>query len=447
MRILFITLDFSGASLCRRLTQEGHEVKAIVTNPSYSKILDGVLEKIVCVGAGTELPPAFNEALIWMGHDGLIICDDSDFGSLQDRLRNEGYSVVGGSAGGDLLEDDREHAQRIFAQHGLRSIPTHTFNSAAEAADFVEKHGGEWVVKRNGRADKTSCYVGSLSDGRDVVGLLRNDARRDGGQTIRYVLQKRIQGVEIGVGRYFNGTDWIGPIELNIEHKKLFPGDLGPKTCEMGTLLWYTANENNRLFCEILAPLKSYLREINFRGDFDINCIVNTDGAWPLEATTRFGYPAIQAQMALHETPWGEFLKAVADGKYCDLRWHSGYAVVALVATPPFPFCTQGCDCSLSPHGLPIHFRTPFNEEDQRYIHYEDVAFQHNAAGQIIPVIAGDTGYILHVSGHGNMVESARATVNRRIENIVIPRSYHRTDIGAKFANQDQQRLKNWGYL
>jgi phosphoribosylamine--glycine ligase len=252
-----------------------------------------------------------------------------------------------------------------------------------------------------------------------------------------------VRGVEIGVARYFNGTDWIGPIELNIEHKKLFPGDLGPKTCEMGTLLWYTADENNRLFCEMLAPLKPYLQKINFRGDFDINCIVNEQGAWPLEATARFGYPAVQAQMALHETPWGKFLKAVADGKPCDLCWRSGYAVVVLIAVPPFPFCTKPCDCALNPNGLKIRFRESLCPDELAHYHFEEALRHPDGEWEI----CHDSGYVLHVTGHGATVEAAREAVNRRAANVVIPRMFYRMDIGRNFLREDRKRLERLGYL
>lgn len=437
MRILFVTEDFSGASLCMRLAKEGHEVRAHVGNPAYAQTLDGWVEKIPTLDAGLE----------WVGKSGLVVCDDNGFGPLQDRLRADRFSVVGGSAGGDLLEDDREHAQKIFAAHGLKSIPTYSFDSASQAAEFVERTGGEWVVKHNGHAEKSSCYVGRLSDGRDVIDLLRNAARHEAGNPSRYALQKRVRGVEIGVGRYFNGTDWIGPIEINIEHKKLFPGDLGPKTAEMGTLLWYIADENNRLFREVLGPLKPYLRGIGFRGDFDINCMVNEEGAWPMEATTRFGYPAVQAQMALHETLWGEFLKAVADGKSCDLRWRSGFAVVVLVAVPPFPFCPQNCDCALDPRGLAINFQQPPGLDDWAHIHFEGVAKESDFTGAEHYRLIDHTGYVMHITGHGTTIETARAATYQRAENIVIPRMYCRLDIGEKFLREDQYLLNTWGWL
>ncbi|MCB1070940.1 MAG: hypothetical protein KDL31_11345 [Kiritimatiellae bacterium] len=434
-RILFISYDFSGASLALRLREEGHDVRAVVLDPVYGRALDGAVPKV----ASAE------EGLAWVGRDGLVVFDNCGLGKLQDQLRSEGYTVVGGSAGGDRLETDREHAQRVFQRHGLTPTPTFTFQSVHEAIHFLMTRQGRWVVKRNGNSAHTACYVGQLDDARDTIDFLRHVSRNDHAHGTRYVLQQRIDGIEIGVARYFNGTDWVGPVELNVEHKDLFAGDMGPKTAEMGTLLWYT-DENTRLFREMLAPLKPHLQAIGFRGDIDINCMVNEDGAWPLEVTPRFGYPALQAQMALHQTPWGEFLGAVGRGKSIDLEWHSGYALAVLIAVPPFPFCHHACDLLHSPDGLAIHFRAQPSAEDRLNIHLEGTAVAREEGGQTIR-LTDHTGYALHVTGHGQTVHDARRAAYYRADNVVIPRMYYRKDIGESFINGGHARLIRWGWL
>ncbi len=436
MKILFFTREFLGASLCLRLVAEGHQVKAHVTDPESFHTLDGWIEKFPSLPAGLD----------WVGRDGLIIFDDIGFGVLQDQLRREGFFVVGASEQSEKLEENRSYGQRIFLENGLKTIPSHLFSSAGEAAQFVEKNGGEWVVKRNGRDEKMSVYVGKLPDGRDVANLLRHDVQNGNESASGYILQKRIRGIEMATGRFFNGTDWVGPVQLNVEHKKLFPGDLGPMTGEMGTLVWHTG-EQNRLFQEILAPLQSYLRKSGFRGYADINCMVNEEGAWPLEATIRFGYPTVQAQMALHESPWGELLSALARGQSYPLHLKSGYSVVVLVACPPFPFSVVSRDSFTTPRGLHVHFKTLPSEEDFRHIHFEDVDRHPNQIGGVDYIVAYNTGFVLHVTGHGDTVEKARQAAYQRISNIVIPRMYYRTDIGEKFLHEDEEKLRSWGYL
>ena len=38
-----------------------------------------------------------------------------------------------------------------------------------------------------------------------------------------FQLQRRVNGVEAAVGGFFNGKKFITPININFEHKKLFP--------------------------------------------------------------------------------------------------------------------------------------------------------------------------------------------------------------------------------
>ena len=437
MRILFVSRDFSGAGLCMHLHREGNEIRAFVADPMYVQILDGIIEKVA----------SLDDGLVWVGRDGLIVVDDVAYGNLQDRLRADGYSVVGGSAGGDLLENDRLLCQRVLADHGIRTVPIHYCENRDNTIQFVQDNPGRWVLKQNGQPDRSFCYVGKLSDGSDVIDLLEYYNRNMPLSGSHFILQQHIEGVEIGVGRYFNGSDWLGPVELNIEHKKLFPGNLGPKTNEMGTLMWYDSDENNRLFREVLAPLAPYLRSINFRGDFEINCIVNEEGAFPLEATSRFGYPAVQLQTEIHASPWGEFLSAVARGEDYSLEWREGFGIVVLIAVPPFPFYQCVDRERPLPRGLQIHFSKGLDKSDLRHFHPEEVTVRRNGQGEEVWYTCSDTGYILHVSSLGETVEAARAQVYNLIGSIVIPKLFYRTDIGVQFLERDRRLLEKWGYL
>lgn len=436
MRILCLSHDFSGASLCVRLLREGNEVRAFVADPLYGQILHGLIDKVESLDHG----------LIWVGKDGLIVVDDVGFGELQDRLRGEGFAVVGGSAGGDLLEHDRLHCQQVLAEHGVRPVLSHYFDNRQDAVGFLRHHPGRWVLKQNGRADKTFCYVGILADGQDVLDLLEYHGRKTDDPGGHFVLQQHVEGVEIAVGRYFNGQDWLGPACFTVEHKRFFPGDLGPNTAEMGTLMWYDPDEGNRLFREVLAPLTPHLRSTGFRGYFDINCIVNEQGVFPLEATSRFGYPTFQLQTEFHRTPWAEFLGAVARGESRNLDWRPGYGVVVLVALTPFPFIAQTKRPRPLPMGLRIRFREQPTKEEILHYHPEEITVQRDEHGREAWHTCSDNGYILHVSGMGVTVEEARDAAQQRIDNLVIPKMFYRHDIGLRFLMQDKARLARWGW-
>jgi phosphoribosylamine--glycine ligase len=346
----------------------------------------------------------------------------------------------GGCASGDSLEDDRSYGQKILSASGIPILPSRGFRSIDEAVEFVEKVKGKWVIKQNGHASKIYNYVGQLEDGSDVIHMLRSYQQNNKTDSRYIELQQRVDGIEIGVGRYFNGKDWVGPIEMNIEHKDLYTGNLGPKTFEMGTLMWYDDNENNKLFQLTLARLKDYLQSVGFRGDVDINCIVDKDQVYPLEVTARFGFPSTQLQVALHISPWGEFLKAVADGRNYDLLYRKGYGMIVLIATPPFPY--RAISKRYSSCGLRIFFKDNLSDEEMSRIHFEEVSFDGENY-----YVSGDTGFVAHVSGVGESVKEARENVYGLIQKIVVPKMFYRNDIGLKFENQDFNLLKKWGWI
>ncbi len=431
MRILGISGDFSMGDLCLRLSQEGHAVRIFVLD-----------KKLNAYRGMIRRSRDWRKDLKWVGKDGLILFDTTDFGAIQDGLRKDGYSVIGGCRFGDKIEEDRAYGQKILSICGVRITPSRDFHSVDAAISFVERNGGRWVVKQNGHVSKTFNYVGELEDGSDVVRILRSYQKNNGKDAHHIELQQRVDGVEIGVGRYFNGKDWVGPIEMNIEHKSLCNGGIGPKTFEMGTLMWFDEDERNKLFQETLARLKPYLAYVDFRGDVDINCIVNEDGAHPLEITARFGFPALQLQMALApKMSWGGFLKAVADGEQYDFPYMKGYGAIVLIATAPFPY--SSIHKKDSSRLMPILFRSELTEAERRSLHFEAVSRRKDGEYYV----ALDTGFILHVSGVGRSAEQARKQVYDLVQKIVIPKMFYRTDIGLKFIEEDRARLKRWGYM
>lgn len=431
MNILFVSFDLSGADLAYRLKKEGHNVRLFIDEKSQKQNYEGIVEKT----------SDWKKELEWVGSEGLIIFDSCGYGKEQDELRKKGFSVVGGSELADKLEHNRQYGQKIFSVCGISIVPSISFTSIEKAIEFVKNNKGPWVVKQNGHSDKLFNYVGSLEDGRDVIDVLKNYFEYEKDECNVIDLQRKIKGIEIGVARYFNGNDWVGPIEINLEHKDLFAGNLGPKTFEMGTLMWFDDDEKNKLFKTTLAKMKNYLKSIGFRGDIDINCIVNGKDLYPLEVTTRFGWPATHLHCELIESPMGEFLKAVADGKRYNLKYKKEFGIVALVATPPFPYQIQVK--KYSSKGEKIYFKKEMPEDDFNRIHFEEVSMNKN--GEYF--ISSDSGFVLHVTNTGKTVGQARKKTMKIIDKIVIPKKFYRNDIGIRFEQVEGGNLKKWGWI
>ena len=435
MNILFISRNLGQISLICKLVKEGNAVKVYEIEKSW-------LNKFK--RPGVEFVCDWKKELKWVDKEGLVAFDYTGMGKIQDDLRKEGYSVFGGCEQGEMLENNRQYGQKIFSTVGIRTKESIDFHDIDKLIEFIKNHPKKWVIKQNAHADKGLNYVGRMENGEDTISVLKNYKKVLKGKNFHLDIQEKIDGIEIAAGRFFNGNDWVGPICLNIEHKNLFNDDLGPKTHEMGNLMWYEKDESNELYQETLAKMKTFLHKINFRGYFDINCIVNENGAWPLEATARLGQPTAQIQNSIHISKWGDLLKAIADGKKYDIEYRRGYATIAFLCTPPYPYANRS---NLnSPKGMEIFFKGNLTEEEKNNVYLEEVNVVEKD-GETKYIISGGSGYIAHVAGFGRTVGEARRKMHGLIDKIVIPKVFYRTDIGLKFIDGDEDKLKEWGWI
>ncbi|MGO9645235.1 MAG: hypothetical protein ACLPY5_10860 [Candidatus Bathyarchaeia archaeon] len=122
---------------------------------------------------------------------------------------------------------------------------------------------------------------------------------------------------------------------------------------------------------------------------FDINCIVNSRGIYPLEITPCFGYPTISIQMEGVTSKWGEFLYALGRGDQYPLRTRNGFQIGVVVAVPPYPFSDPTAYRRYSEDAVMI-----FKKLMMSGIHHGDVKLVNGDWR-----LAGSSGYALVVTG------------------------------------------------
>lgn len=272
MKFLFVTNESLSSDLAWQLKKEGHEVKMYCHSQGEKDVGLGFFEKV------EEWEPLKD----WPD---VIVFDDIGFGSKAEQLRNEGKFVIGGSPYTDKLELDREFGQAELKAVGVDTLPSWNFTSFDEAVDFVKKNPDRYVLKPSGKAqnEKELLFVGQEADGKDILQILEHYKANWSKKIKEFQMQKYAEGVEVAAGAFFNGTEFIMPVCINFEHKRLFPGELGPSTGEMGTSTFYT--KDSPVFERTLAKAKDRLAASKYVGYIDINCIVNSKGIWPLEWT------------------------------------------------------------------------------------------------------------------------------------------------------------------
>ncbi|MBN1896164.1 MAG: phosphoribosylamine--glycine ligase [Candidatus Aenigmarchaeota archaeon] len=421
---LFVSLDALIGDIAWQIAKEGHNVKYYIDNPVEREVADGFVTKT----------DNWKKEVDWA--DVIVFDDVLGEGKKAQRLRDKGHNVIGGSAYSDKLEDNRSFGQEELKKAKIPIIPYQDFTSFDDAIAFVQEKPAKYVIKPSGEAQnkKMSLFVGEEDDGKDVIQVL--DAYRQAwSKKIRtFQLQRKISGVEVAVGAFFNGSKFITPINVNFEHKKLFPGNIGPSTGEMGTTMFWSAP--NKLFNSTLKKIEPKLRDEGYVGYIDLNCIVNNNGIFPLEFTSRFGYPTISIQQEGMITPIGEFFHDLAQGNNPKLKVKSGFQAGVRIVVPPFPFRDKKTFDVLSKDSV-IIFRKPNYDG----IHIEDVKLLNGEW-----VITGTSGVVLIVCGTGQTMLQAQKQVYSRINNVVIPYMYYRKDIGDRWV-EDSDRLHNWGYL
>jgi phosphoribosylamine--glycine ligase len=423
-KFLFVSLDALISDVAWQIVKEGHEVKYFIECESEKNIGDGFVPKT----------DNLEKEIEWA--DVIVFDDVLGQGAKAQKLRQEGKLVIGGTPYTDMLEDDRGFGQDELKKAGVTTIPSWNFTSFDDAINFVQEHPGKYVIKPSGEAQnvKQLLFVGEEEDGKDVIQVLEHYKKAWSERIKAFQLQRKISGVEVAVGAFFNGKEFIYPINVNFEHKKLFPGNIGPSTGEMGTSMFWSMP--NKIFNATLKKMEPKLREEGYIGYIDINCIVNSYGIYPLEFTSRFGYPTISIQHEGMLTPIGEFFYELARGNGHKLRVKSGFQVGVRVVVPPFPFNDTETFETHSEDAV-IIFKKPNTEG----IHIEDVRMVNGEW-----LITGHAGVILIVVGTGPTMRQAQTQVYNRINNILIPNMFYRKDIGNRWF-EDSDRLHTWGYL
>jgi phosphoribosylamine---glycine ligase len=424
-KFLFVSYDGLIGDIAWECVKEGEDVRFWIKDPEEQEIADGFVPK------STD----WKKDVGWA--DVVVFDDVLGMGEMAQEVRQAGVKVVGGSPYSDKLEDDRGFGQQELKAAGVSIIPQQDFTSFDDAIAFVKASPNRYVIKPSGEAQnyKRLLFVGEEEDGRDVIQVLEDYKRAWADKIKAFQLQRRIMGVEVAAGAFFNGQQFVTPICVNFEHKKLFPGDIGPPTGEMGTSMFWS--EPNKIFTATLEKMASRLARERYVGYIDVNCIVNSNGIYPLEFTARFGYPTISIQQEGLLTPISEMLFKLAEGSLTRLRARAGFQIGVRVVVPPFPYRDLETFQSTSKDAV-ILFKTPSREG----FHIEDVKLVNDEW-----LVTGTSGVVLIVCGLGPTMKQAQRQAYNRVRNVMIPHMYYREDIGDRWSEEDSDRLHAWGYL
>ncbi len=423
IKFLFVSkwgdsLDIANATLL-----EGNEVKLFI-------------EYRPCHEVGSGFVPKVKNWQKYVSWADVIIFDYTGYGKIASELRAAGKLVFGGTEYSDNLEQDRSFGQNELKRHKIKILNFKEFTTFRDAIAYVEANPNTYVIKPSGEAQeyKQLLFVGKEEDGSDIIRVLKAYEKTWGDAMGTFQLQRKVSGVEIAVAAFFNGKEFIKPINITFEHKKLFPKELGVSTGEMGTSSFWT--DDNPIFDATLQKMEKTLAKDNFVGHIDINCIVNGNGIYPLEFTTRFGFPQVYIQRDGIAEPFGKILYKVAKGESFKINTKRGFQVGAYMVVPPFPYNDKETFNLFSKDAVVVVKKNM--KEGIHPMHLKQINGEW--------LITGDSGLALLVTGTGTTMKEAQKQLYNRISNVLINNSYYRTDIGDRWT-EDSDKLWSWKLL
>lgn len=420
MRILLLDSGGHFLDFALQCIHAGHLVKTYVTpqkNGERNNIGDGLVERV-------------KDWRKWIGWGDLICLSDNDkFMVAMEPYRKLGYPIFGCNCAGAELELNRTLGQNILKDAGVKIMDYKTFNSPADAEVFVRKTMKRYVSKPNDEANKDMSYV-SKSPG-DMIYML-NRWRKNGSIKNNFILQEFIPGIEVAVGGWFGPSGFSDAININYEHKRLMNGEIGVNTGEMGTVISYV-NSSDKLAKKVLYPVTDYLKSIGYTGYVDVSVIIDEKGnPWPLEWTTRPGWPHFQIISSLNNGDPAIWMADLLNG-YDTLDVKKGVSTGVAITIPDFPY--NKADRSKI-EGIPVYC-------DQR----PDIHPYELKAG-IAPTVVGNKvvdmptwvsagTYLCVVTGVADTVSASARKAYETIKTIEIPNSPgYRTDIGKRLQTQ-----------
>ena len=411
----------------------GHEVRVFMgpcKDGSRYPVGDGLLTKV----------PEWQGSMRWA--DLIITSDNVKYLKEMESYRRAGYPIFGPNMEVTDWELERGTGQDIFEDHGIKCLPSTIFKTYDEAIDFLNKNPEcRYVSKPTGDADKALSYVSKSSQ--DMMFMLSYWKKKTT-KKVPFLFQEFTPGIEMAVGGWVGRDGFLSHFLENFEFKKLMNDEVGVNTGEMGTAMKYVTAEESLLARTVLLPLEAALIRSGYTGYIDVAVIIDKKGnPWPLEFTSRPGWPLFQIQQALHPDPCQWMLDAL-NGKDT-FKPFDDIAIGVVVTMPDFPYSHM---TRKEVTGFPVWGITTKNRFNvhpcEMMLGEAPVLENGKIKTKQMMVTAGD--YVLVVTGTEPTISEAKDSAYDVLRQLEIPNSpIYRTDIGCRLEKQIPE-LQSLGY-
>lgn len=429
MRILLIDAQSCFLDYALRCEAAGHEVRVFMgpeKDGSRSPIGNGLLQRV----------EDWRPSMKWA--DLILTSDNTKYIRELDGYRQRGFPLWGPNSEVTSWELERGAGQRVLENAGIGCLPSTVFANYDEAIAFqLANKQTRYVSKPMGDADKALSYVSKSF--KDMLFML-DYWKRTQKKKVPFLFQEFTPGIEFAVGGWVGRNGFLSHFLENFEFKKLMPGEIGVNTGEMGTAMRYCTADESLLARKMLLPIEAELIRSGYSGYIDVSVIIDKKGnPWPLEFTSRPGWPLFQIQQVLHKEPAQWMLDAL-QGKDT-FEPYPDVAVGVVVAMPDFPYSRL---TSKETSGFPVW---GISEKNRYNIHPCEMKLGEAMGDNgVEPMLVSAGDYLLVVTGTDASVSGAKDAAYKTLKELEVPNSpIYRNDIAGRLEKQLPE-MQEMGY-
>jgi phosphoribosylamine--glycine ligase len=436
MRVLIYSLEGDSCGLAWKMQKEGASVDLFIKEKWARPQMEGIVPHVETLEEGLKNKPDY------------ILFDLNKDGAVADKLRSDGWKVVGGSKLADQMEFDRAWGVKLCEQYGIPVPRTESFKDVGTAIAFVKAGKKPYAVKMDANAGgEAASYV--AKDTEDMVDYLTQQKESGKINGNKFILQEVVHGAEISTELWFSDGNPTWPANSTLEDKHFLAGGLGQRTgCEV-SLVYHYEGAASRLVDKTIRKLFPLLKYSRYSGCLDVNCIVSEKDHEPyfLEFTPRIGYSAIYAYMAILGIPISEYFRRIALGYYKNTSRGT--------FTTPFK-ALWGSSLKISIPPYPVQIE-PESASEETYGLQQGVKVNGEYGPDFVPIdvqkgsrtaleCAGTTGIIGEALGRGNSILEAWRSSQRVFKSVECPNQQGRYTDGIDDIWKRALKLKTWGY-
>lgn len=340
---------------------------------------------------------------------------------IVDEFRKAKLRVFGPTKQAARLEASKIFSKDVMAQAKIRTAQAKSFEQAAEAMAYLERHDVPVVIKADGLAQGKGVIIATTREQakQAIRDCMETEVFGRAGKQV--LIEQFLDGEELTIMAFTDGKT-IVPMPPAQDHKRVGNGDTGLNTGGMGAYCpapLGTASLRDQVLHEVLQPMIDAMARIGspFQGVLYAGLMIVKGIPYVLEFNARMGDPETQVVLPLLKTDFLDVIEAVIDHRLEQLpvEWSREAAVCVVMTSGGYPGAYQQ---GMVIAGLPATAAASS----------ASVVFHAGTALWDKDIITAG-GRVLGVLGLGSTLSEAQREAYRVVNTISFEGCHFRTDI------------------